>query len=128
MKEYPEGYECEGQLDIFDILSAKRGKDITRDEYKRSVYPPNTFFSIVLLEQTIGNKICWTSVENKNGFTLEFIDREHAEHFLQEHPEAVGSHDYEIRPRTYTAQQIDDDQQSYGKRGNEWGGFAYSFK
>lgn len=125
MKEYPEGYECDGQLNIFDILNAKRGKDITRDKYKLAVYPPNTFFSIVLLDYTIGNKVCWTEVYNKDGFTLEFIDREHAEHFLKEHPEAVGSHDYEIRPRTYTAQQIDDDQQSYGKRGNEWDGFIY---
>jgi hypothetical protein len=79
----------------------------------------------LIIDFVIGDRVYTREVYNKDGFSLEFIDREHAEHFLKEHPEAVGSHDYEIRPKTYTAQQIDDNQQSYGNGCNEWDGFIY---
>lgn len=120
-----DSYTCEGQLSIFDILSAQRGKDISREEYKLAVYPPNTFFRIELIDMILGDKVYWRAVYNKNGDTLEFIDREHAEYFLKEHPEAVGSHDYQIRPRTYPQWMIDESQQEYGRSGNEWDGFIY---
>lgn len=120
-----DSYTCEGQLSIFDILSAQRGKDISREEYKLDVYPPNTFFRIELIDMILGDKVYWRAVYNKNGDTLEFIDREHAEYFLKEHPEAVGSHDYQIRPRIYQQWMIDENQQEYGRSGNEWDGFIY---
>jgi len=120
-----DNYTCEGQLSIFYILSAKRGKDISREEYKLEQYPPNTFFRIELNYMTIGDRVYWRAVYNKNGDVLEFIDREHAEYFLKEHPEAVGSHDYQIRSHTYQQWMIDENQQEYGRSWNEWDGFVY---
>lgn len=58
------------------------------------------------------------AVYNKGGNTLEFIDKEHAEYFLKQHPEAVGNSEYEIRSRTVS----DDEQLELGLSCNKWEG------
>ena len=61
----------------------------------------------------------WLGVWNKRGNCLEFYDKAHAEHFLQEHPEAVHGNKYEIRQRHYSA---DNDCMEYGQKFNVWEG------
>lgn len=61
-----------------------------------------------------GRKLC---VFNKRGNNLEFPDREHAEYFLKQHPEAVTG-PYEICEKEVT----DEDQLEYGRTTNVWEG------
>lgn len=60
----------------------------------------------------------WLGVWNKRGNCLEFSDREHAEYFLKQHPEAVHGHKYEIRVRSY----IDENCLELGNKYNVWEG------
>lgn len=60
----------------------------------------------------------WLAVWNKRGNCLEFYDKEHAEYFLQNHPEAVNGHDYKIVQRTYSPETAD--QMEYGNKSNIW--------
>ena len=99
-------------------------KEITRKQYREEPFVPNrTFYRVCMVDFTIGNTVYWRPVYNTYGNILEFYDREHAVHFIEQHPEAVGYHNYEIRPRTYEQWLLDEDQQNYGRRGNEWDGF-----
>jgi hypothetical protein len=107
------------QLSIFDLQIV--GNEVTRDKYKNQTITPYTFFIICIVEEMFGGT-SYKPIWNKGGFALEFIDREHAKHFIKEYPQAIGKHDYEIRPITYTLEQIDDNQQEYGKSHNVWDG------
>jgi hypothetical protein len=64
-----------------------------------------------------GRKVC---VYNKRGNALEFFDKEHAEYFMQQHPEATFEHPYEITARNYTAD--NEECMEYGNTKNIWEG------
>ena len=113
------------QLSIFDLQIV--GNEVTRDKYKNQTITPYTFFQIYIVDEMFGRTF-YNSITNKGGFTLEFLDREHAKHFVKEYPQAIGKHDYEIRPITYTLEQIDDNQQEYGKSHNVWDGLERGVK
>lgn len=101
------------------------GMEITRKQYREEPFIPNrTFYRVCVLDFTIGNDTYWTPIYNQAGMTLEFYDREHAVQFVKEHPEAIGYHNYEIRPRTYSQELIDDYQYEYGRDCNVWDGFT----
>ena len=68
---------------------------------------------IIKYEWMEGRKLC---VFNKRGNCLEVIDKEHAEYFLKNHPEAVYGHPYEIVEQIHT----DEDQMEYGRPTNVW--------
>lgn len=59
-----------------------------------------------------GCKVC---VWNKRGNALEFYDKEHAEYFMQQHPNATYGHEYEIVSKT-----VDDEYVEYGNSFNVW--------
>lgn len=71
------------------------------------------FVWIIKYEWMPNRKLC---VYNKRGNNLEFYDKEHAEYFLRQHPEAVNGHPYEIVPVKFT------EDSEYGRTTNVWEG------
>ena len=59
----------------------------------------------------------WQVVANKQHNRLQFPDKEHAEHFLKQHPEAVRGCPYKI-----VEDEADEDFIDLGKNFNKWEG------
>ena len=104
-----DNYECDGQMNITEFLSQKKTPpSLSLSPYKAYYIAYENF--------TIETKRYMTAIWNKRGMALEFTDREHAQYFVDNHPEIFTGKFYEIRERIWP----DYDQMELGNRLNKW--------
>lgn len=76
---------------------------------------------IVIREFNIGNKTYYRPIYNKRGNCLEFQDKEHAEYFITNHPEAFYEGDL---VSTWEVIRHDEDELELGRIENVWEGIG----
>lgn len=100
-----DNYECDGQMELSDFLPKKKTLPPTSYSPYRAYYIAYEKFDGYI-----------TAIWNKRGMALEFSDREHAQYFVDKHPEIFAGKKVEIRERVWP----DYDQMELGHRLNKW--------